>query len=291
MRTFVWYNLFKNAVFGGIRVEDIVQFFYKKKWPRGFRCPRCGHSTAYTVQGEKRSLPLYQCRICRHQTSLTAGTALERSRTPLEKWAVAIQAVSRDKSINAVQLMHKISVTYKTAWSMLMKIRQCIHEWDAVQPLVGRLAAGSATYGTPSFRTCLRYPHERPVIVGISYNHTGDPTYIKIKPGVAELLQNASKRRYLENEFLRNHVRSEIPVQILPRVPFHKHDDLPRAFYGATSWIYRTFRGIGSRYLELYFDEYCFRINISLCGQNPSEKLFSACMQPLRTPIRITAAA
>ncbi|HZG88253.1 IS1595 family transposase [Paenibacillus sp.] len=273
-------------------MEDIVQFFYQRKWPDGFRCPRCGHSIAYTIHSEKRSLPLYQCQACKHQTTLTAGTALERSRTPLEKWAVAIQAMSRDESINAVQLMGIIAVTYKTAWSMLRKLRQCINQWDAAQPLVGRLAAGAATYGTPAFRTCLRYPHERPVIVGISYDRTGNPIYTKMKPGDAELLRNASKRRHWENEFVRNHVRSEFPVQILPRIPFHKNEDLRSAYYSATSWIHRTFRGISSRYLELYFDEYCFRINMRLHGQNPIEVLLSACMQTSsHTSIRMAAAA
>ena len=269
-------------------MDDLIALFFKMKWPDGFRCPRCGHPFAYPVQG--RRLPLYQCRACKHQTSLIAGTALQGSRTPLEKWAAAMQAMSRSPSINAVQLMHAIDVTYKTAWSMLKKLRESIHRTDESQPLLGKVEAGSTTYGTPAFRTFIRYPNERPVIVGISYDNRGGSDYIKIKPGPSELLLSFPKRCHWENEFVRNHVRSIHPVNVLQRVPFHKHNDLRNTFYSARAWINRTFRGISSRYLELYFDEYCFRINMQLRNQNPFEMLICACMQR-RAPVYSTAFA
>jgi len=135
--TCVWYTKQENKCLGCLFMDELIRFFYRMKWPDGFRCPRCLHPRAYTIRG--RSLPLYQCMQCRHQTSLKAGTVLEKSRTPLEKWAEAIRAMSRLHSINAVQLMTKIRVTYKTAWSMLRKLRQSLHAMDSGQPLTGRV--------------------------------------------------------------------------------------------------------------------------------------------------------
>lgn len=51
------------------------------RWPEGFRCPRCASAAHYVVtQGSRR---LFQCRQCRHQTSLTAGTLLDSTKLPV----------------------------------------------------------------------------------------------------------------------------------------------------------------------------------------------------------------
>lgn len=63
---------------------------FKLRWPEGFRCPRCGCDTAYFL--EKRML--YQCTSCKHQTSLTAGTVMHKTKTPLVKWFWAIYGPS-----------------------------------------------------------------------------------------------------------------------------------------------------------------------------------------------------
>lgn len=102
-----------------------VPVLFSYKWPHGFRCPNCRHPHAYVIR--TRRLPLYECGSCRHQTSLTAGTIFEGSRTSLRKWIAAIWLVANPKEgINAVRLRSIIDVTYKTAWAMLHKIRTAI---------------------------------------------------------------------------------------------------------------------------------------------------------------------
>ena len=51
------------------------------RWPVGFLCPRCGEKEHGLVYG--RRLKRYQCRHCRHQTTLTAGTIMEATKLPL----------------------------------------------------------------------------------------------------------------------------------------------------------------------------------------------------------------
>ena len=117
--------------------EDCIPILYHAKWPHGFKCPYCQHNEAYLIR--TRRLPLYECRECRYQTSLTADTILANSRTSLRKWITAIWLVSRsDKGINAVQLHTIIQVTYKTSWLMLHKIRASIHIEDQNQQLNGK---------------------------------------------------------------------------------------------------------------------------------------------------------
>jgi transposase-like zinc ribbon protein len=56
-----------------------VAFLRAVRWPKGFVCPRCEGRASWTL----RTRRLEQCRSCRHQTSLTAGTVLHRTRLPL----------------------------------------------------------------------------------------------------------------------------------------------------------------------------------------------------------------
>jgi hypothetical protein len=55
------------------------------RWPDGFRCPACGDAGSYLLA----TRDLLQCRACRRQTSVTAGTALDRTRLPLPLWFAA----------------------------------------------------------------------------------------------------------------------------------------------------------------------------------------------------------
>ncbi|CAI6070874.1 IS1595 family transposase [Cohnella sp. JJ-181] len=115
--------------------EDCAGALFAAKWPDGFRCPRCAHPHYYKVSSRGRHL--FECRSCAHQTSLTAGTVLEGTRTPLTKWFQAMFLMQI--GINAKLLAELIRVTYKTAWLINHKLRHAIGEWDRMRPLEGDL--------------------------------------------------------------------------------------------------------------------------------------------------------
>ena len=47
---------------------------FRLRFPNGFVCPKCGYTEYYPVRGRNA----FQCRACRHQTSITAGTVMHR---------------------------------------------------------------------------------------------------------------------------------------------------------------------------------------------------------------------
>ena len=55
---------------------------FRLRFPNGFVCPKCGCVEYYPVHGRN----IYQCRSCRHQTSVTAGTVMHRTHLPLTLW-------------------------------------------------------------------------------------------------------------------------------------------------------------------------------------------------------------
>ena len=119
------------------------QYLAKKRWPNGFRCPRCGHDAAYHLSTYKR----YQCTICRHQISLTAGTVFLKLRQPLVTlfWAVYLIATSK-KGMSAMELQRKLSFrSYRTSWTLLQKIRSAMASSQAF-PLTGAVEVDETSY-------------------------------------------------------------------------------------------------------------------------------------------------
>ena len=87
---------------------------YKWRWPEGFRCPACaGRARSRFRRGDAI---YYQCRACRHQTTLTAGTLFEGTKLPLRTWMLAMHLLTSTKTnLAALELMRHLGVNYKTA--------------------------------------------------------------------------------------------------------------------------------------------------------------------------------
>ena len=67
----------------------------------------------------------YWCTDCRSYFSVRTGTALECSRLPLRKWAIAIYLeVTSLKSVSSMKLHRDIGVSQRAAWFMLHRIRE-----------------------------------------------------------------------------------------------------------------------------------------------------------------------
>ena len=98
-------------------------WFEGNVWPDGRHCPRCGsYGTIPTPRG--KPLP-YWCGACRRHFSVKTGTALERSKVPLRKWAFAIYLESTSlKGVSSMKMHRDIGVTQKTAWFMLHRLRE-----------------------------------------------------------------------------------------------------------------------------------------------------------------------
>ena len=91
-----------------------VAFLFKRRWPDGFICPGCGERRAAVLKSRPR---LYECLDCGRQTSITAGTAMHRSKLPLTAWFWAAHLMAtHSNGMSARQLEDQLGVTYKTAW-------------------------------------------------------------------------------------------------------------------------------------------------------------------------------
>lgn len=215
-----------------------------------------------------RRLPLYQCRMCRRQTTLTAGTYLENTRTSLSKWKTTIELLSTPQSVNAVQLSSIIDVTYKTAFSMLKKIRAALTDVDREVRLTGHVHSGFSFYNLNLDSVSRYYDKRTPIFLAGSLCLNGDISYLKIKPTTIKKLTTSSGDR----EFLDRHVDQERSTYV-----YHKSRNIPsftRLIWQLRRWIGPTFRGISLKYSEHYLDEFSFRVNRS---SHPSKATYDLC--------------
>src|SRR4051795_13305758 len=68
---------------------------------------------------------LYECLDCGRQTSITAGTVMQRSKLHLTTWFWAAHLMAtHSNGMSARQLEDQLGVTYKTAWLLAQKLRR-----------------------------------------------------------------------------------------------------------------------------------------------------------------------
>ena len=101
--------------------EDCQRYWIKARWADTPVCARCKSAHVWPVREGR----WFECADCRHQTSLTSGTPLEKTRKPLKMWFRAVFEISsRRNGISAKELQRILGLgSYETAWTWLHKLR------------------------------------------------------------------------------------------------------------------------------------------------------------------------
>lgn len=104
--------------------EACVGYLARLRWPDGFVCPQCG-GTGLPGRATRARLI---CRVCRHQSSVTAGTLFDKTRTPLTVWLGAAWYVTNQKQgVSALGLQRVLGLSsYQTTWAILHRLRRAM---------------------------------------------------------------------------------------------------------------------------------------------------------------------
>ena len=104
--------------------ESCLAYLEQLRWPGGFVCPRCGSAGEAYYASRTRLM----CRTCRHQSSVTAGTIFDKTRTPLRVWLAAAWYLTNQKQgVSALGLQRVLGLgSYQTAWTMLHRFRRAM---------------------------------------------------------------------------------------------------------------------------------------------------------------------
>ena len=101
-----------------------LEYLAASRWPEGFVCRGCGGRRAWVLARRH----LWECSACSLQTSVTAGTVMHRTRTPLRTWFwAAYRVATHHPGISAKQLQRQLGLSrYETAWLILQKLRRAM---------------------------------------------------------------------------------------------------------------------------------------------------------------------
>ena len=113
--------------------ENADEIFRSIRWENGLECPSCSSHNIVKLQGGR-----YKCRDCGEVFSDKSGTLFHGSKLPLSYWMVALYLDLCIKGLSGYELARQLQVTYKTAYYMLMRLRQAFDQDDIffTSPLV-----------------------------------------------------------------------------------------------------------------------------------------------------------
>lgn len=256
--------------------EACRAYLTELRWPAGFRCPKCGGGKAWP----HATRALLECAGCGRQTSVTAGTIFQDTRTPLTTWLRAMWWVTAPKTgMSALGLQQVLGLgSYKTAWSWRHKLRRAMVRpgrdrlhghvevdetlWGAKEPgLRGR------AYGNKALVAVAVEQVGRRGLGRIRLRRIADASADSLQAFVEEAVEPGSvlhtdgwtsydrleKRGYGHRiTFLRGHPQS--PADLMPRV--HRVVGLLKR------WLLGTHHGaVSVEHLDYYLDEFTFRFN------------------------------
>lgn len=153
----------------------------QSRWPQGFACPCCGETrcSVFIVGSHK----MFQCRACRHQTSLTAGTLFQSTKLPLTTWFLAIYLISQAKTgLSALALKRYLGVRYPTAWLIQHKLMAAMAERETLYTLAGSVQVDDAYLGgeRSGGKAGRGSENKVPFVAALSLDDDGHPLRIKL---------------------------------------------------------------------------------------------------------------
>lgn len=258
-----------NEKFGNeLACEEYLLNLKKKE---GLVCPKCCGVMFYYIGSRK----IFQCAGCRHQVSLTSGTAMHKTHLPLQVWFLAIYLIATDKrGCSALFLSKTLKVTYKTAWFLLHRIRHAMGERDSRYLLCGVVELDDTYYGgTKKGGKRGRGTDKIKFLVAVSKDEEGKPEYAKMS--VVKDLKGITVGRFAKTCIKEGSV-VESDAYRSYRKPLADHYFHQYEVFGADremlKWLHTiignvkafidgTYHGLGERYFQAYLDEFTYRLN------------------------------
>jgi hypothetical protein len=286
------------------------------RWPDGFTCPACAIAgEPFRVATRPRAL---KCRSCLQEASVTAGTVMHRTKTPLHVWFWAAYLVAtQTPGISALEVQKKLGIhRYETAFNLLHKLRAAMvrpdrdrigAEWPLEMDIVfvgGKHKGGvqgktdkapviiAVEVRRPEGRDPRTGKHQRALAGRMRTRKLPDKSadsvdrFVKdcIAPGAVITTDDGSEFTNLLDYGYRHHP-----------IPMHGDRSKMDKFLPMVStvtanlkaWIDGTFHGVLKPHLQAYLNEFTFRFNRRFYRAVSFRTLLQLAAEPGRLSFRI----
>jgi len=267
---------------------NCAAFLFKQRWPKGFVCPACGGGRAASLRSRAHT---YECLACGRQTSITAGTAMHRSKLPLTVWFWAAHLMAtHSNGMSALQLEAQLGITYRTAWLLAQKLRRSMVDPER-EPLEGVVEVDQAEIPFQADNTFFDPAKSGKMLVAGAVEvidrgaNRAKPRrkgakYLDTRSGRIRLAAIPDNSAASLEAFVRANVKPATTLltdghRSYPGLTDYRHD--PRtvgkmAGHVVLPWIHRvfsllkrwglgTYHGLRRKHIDTYLNEFVFRYN------------------------------
>jgi len=219
---------------------------------------------------------------------------MHKSHASLLIWFWAIFFAAHDKrGVSAAFISRELEISYPTAWLLLHKIRKAMADRDATYKLAGLVELDDAFFGAPTEGGKRgRGTEQTPVLVGMSLSSNGAPLHVKMQviPNVkGETLvefahQSIKSGTTISSDAYRSYRALADEDYVHQPLLFDVKDNpdhlkwLHTMISNAKAFIGGTYHGLGSKHLQFYLNEFCFRTNRRKFQGQLFNRLLNACI-------------
>lgn len=273
--------------------------FQRQREQEGVHCKKCGSTQHYWLKAKDQ----WQCKECNFRTTLKSGSIMEGSKVDFHTWykAMAFMSFSK-KTISAAELQRQLShPKYDTIWRLMHKIRSAMGKRDALYQLEGaiefdegyfekatsekvKLKRGRGSQRQMNVAVMAESTPLEDIETGIQSNQC---RYFKMKvlyDHKAETINETMEENFKEKSIVFSD-KSTSYVNISDYVEIHMTEKSDKQTTKSTlKWVHiaisnakRTLLGvfhkIKGKYLQLYLNEFCYKLNRRYFGDRVFDRL------------------
>jgi transposase-like protein len=272
----------------------------------GVSCKKCDGTQHYWLKNKSQ----WQCASCKFRTTLRSGTMMENSNLPFLKWYQAIFFMTyTKKGMSACELQRQLGHSrYDTIWSLMHRIRNAMGNRDARYTLEGMVEFDEAYFekSTPDGIKLKRGKgSEKQQNVAVMAEST---PLENLETGVKSKSCRYYKMKVLDthkkasiNETIKNNIdemsivfsdKSASYVDIENLVDTHIEEKSTKettatslrwvhiAITNAKCTLAGIYHKIKGKYLQLYLDEFCYKLNRRYFGSRLFDRTIIAVLGP-----------
>lgn len=281
--------------------ESCQDHFRLHRQEQGIICKHCKNTKHYWLKAKCQ----WQCALCNFRTTLRSGTVMHGSNLPIRKWYLAMAFMSATKKgVSAKELQRQLQhKRYDTIWSLMHRIRNAMGNREALFSIHGianfdethylaaapdgrKLKRGKVNSSalSPNSTARIDQPHmslmeelmEPDAYWKMNVKNQPDGTAPDRKKENFEEKQitfpNQGKTTESIDPYIEAHTLRTTGQKANKNELFWKNIMLSNA----KKVLHGIYHKIKGKYLQLYLDEFCFKLNRRYSGEALFERLTCA---------------
>jgi hypothetical protein len=261
--------------------EKCKEIIALEKWKEGYSCKHCGHTHHVSVKKDFGK----ECTRCKYIESATANTLFHKVKFGLQKaFCIVFEMSCTTKGISSTQVAKRYSITQKTAWLFMQKVRIAM-ESSGKYPLLGNVHVDEFVVGgKETGKQGRSYDSKKDkVVCAVELSENGG-----IKRGYAKLIDDYSAKsiKPIFDEHISKDadivtdkwssytkISKEYKITQKKSEPGKNFNQIHKVIHQIKSGI-RTIQTHTKGHLQRYLDEYFYRLNRSIFKNTIFDNLF-----------------